>query len=521
MRWLSRVATVAALGASLTVPARAQIARTARLSPADRADAARRLIALLHTDPASSGGLYDAQQEGMALAFAVFTFGSAAEQEAVLDAAAARVEALPTAGELAANDVVSEHIGAIELLSPTLTKARQRIGRLAFAIDRLPLPSGPASRRRVFPIVDDGKINVMSEVEMQYAYLLSTILRLAVEHPLPPGDTLRVRRRAATSSLFTFLLHDKVGFYWEEVPGWHWSGPFRNMRERVMVKLAGTERRVTQPPWFGAIVDHELHLFGVAGDLSAAARQDGVLRALMTRADAAMLDEIRATTLRMLRTRVTSGPRHDGFLIDYGYWTSNPSYAYAGCSQRSPMPSAPCPVDSVATDASHARRWPWWLESMKDAWPAHAAARAEIEGYQSRLATQFATVVLHDDGHGRPLTRNYMDGKDGWYSLKDSPAKKWGYSPSSMTGALRYGSWAMLARFQPAIGSASRSFCDILASTDSADVLFRTRYYGSASDRPELGGLGEKDLYGAASGYTLICRIGSALGYYATAARVH
>jgi hypothetical protein len=485
------------------------------LSASDRKEVVRRLLSILRTtDPASSAGLYEAQQQGMALAFAAFAFGTPQEQDSILSAAVEQVEALPTADDLLDRSPVSRVISEVEGLSPIFTKARQRVGRLSFEVDRVALPRGPARARRVFPIVDGGKVNVMSEVEMQYAYLLSTILRLATERPLPATHPLMARRRDLSRRLFSFLVRDKIGFYWLEAPAWHWSGPFSNMRERLQLKLAASDARITTPKWFGAIVDHELHLIAVASDLSAAARHDSALDAMLTKTESAMLQEIRATALDMLHRRVSVGPHGSGFLVDLGYWSTNPSYAFAGCLEKTPVPTTPCPLDTVATDVSHARRWPWWLESMKEAWPPDARARLEIEGYQRRLAFQFGQVVLYHDRRRRPLTRNYMDGIDGWYSLADAPSKRWGYSPSSMTGALRYGSWARLSPLQPDIGPAHGEFCRVLASTAPDDILFRTRYYGSASDKRELGGLGESDLYGGGSLYALTCRIGSAFGYY-------
>jgi hypothetical protein len=485
------------------------------LSAGSQRDALHRLLSLLEdTDPASSGGLYEAQQEGMSLASAVFTFGSVADQDTVLGAAASLVEKLPTLADLVANHPVSKYIGLIELRSAIFTKLRQRVGTLAISVDGVPVPSGVGQTRRVFPIVIGDAIVVQSEVEMQFAYLLSTIVRLAAEHPPSAGTPLDQGRRAAMDTVFAFLLRDKVGFYWQEAAAWHWSGAFRNMRERVDMKLDAKDRRVTTPPWFGAMVDHELHLFGVAANLSATARVDSGLASRLTASDRSLLADVQQTALRMLHLRVTAGPHGDGFLIDYGMWTTNPSYAYAGCLVDRPIPAQPCTVPAVATDASHARRWPWWLESFAASWPPGSTQRAEIVGYERRLARQFARDVLRLDARGRPLTANFMDGRDGWYSLRDFPNHQWGFGPSSMSGSMRYGSWALLGPFEPSIAAAYRTFCRVGVSTDPDDVTFRIRYYGSASDKPELGGLGETDLYGPGSLYTLTCRIGVSLGLY-------
>ncbi|MGZ8490706.1 MAG: hypothetical protein ACXWZS_00710 [Gemmatirosa sp.] len=485
----------------------------AMLSAGDRTDARLRLLSLVEgTDVADSEALYGAQQEGMALADAVFQCGSATDQQAVLVAAHRLVRALPTAGQLADRDFLSRHAGRVELRSPLLTRLRQRVTQLPFSVDEVPLPAGAARRRRVFPMLVGERVQVMSEVELQYAYLLSTLVRLAAEHP--PAGTVPAARATTVRALFDFLLHDKVRFYWREMPAWHWSGPFPSMRARVVAKLAARDERVTQPVWFGAMVDHELHLFGVAADLLAAARADRALAGALRPDDRALLDDVRAHALATLRRRVTGGPAGDGFLIDYGYWTANPSYTYAGCTTSRPLPSAPCPIDSVATDAAHARRWPWWLRSLQHAWAPAAPEAAELIRYQQRLARQLADRVLRTDARGRPLMANYMDGRDGWYRLREFPGHAWGHGPSTLTGVMRYGSWALLAPHDARIAHAHERFCAVIVSTDPDDRDLRTRYYGSASTKPELGGMGETDLYGPGSLYALTCRIDRALGLH-------
>jgi hypothetical protein len=209
---------------------------------------------------------------------------------------------------------------------------------------------------------------------------------------------------------------------------------------------------------------------------------------------------------------VTPGSSGYGFLIDFGRWTNNPSYAYAGCQTSRPIPTVPCPIDSVATDAGHARRWPWWIESLDAAFAPGTAESEAIRSNRGRLASQFANVVLYRDPRGRPLMRNYMDGRDGWYRLREFPNHPWGLGPSTMSGVLRYGSWWPLSDEQPALADMGRAFCAVIVSRDPNDIEFRTRYYGSESTRPEMGGEGETDLYGSGSLYSLICRINAAMG---------
>lgn len=486
-----------------------------KIPVAERKEYLSRFLTLIErTDVAQSDALYGAQQEGMSLVYAIFSFGSPAEQQDALKSVVLLVRNLPRTGQLSERSLFARYIGAIELRSPVFTRVRQRFLSLPFSVDGIALPvSGPVRERRVFPTAAGDAINVLSEVELQFSYLLSTILRLAVERPLPAAHPLDISRRQYVKELFTFLLLDKLRFYWYETPAWHWQGPFLNMRERVTAKLKPTQTRLLSPPWFQAIVDHELHLFAIAADIQAAVQFDRSIE--IEEQDRAMLQDIQNNVLKMLSERVQPGfPDGGGFLIDVGLWSSNPSYAYSGCTLITPLPLAPCPQGVTATDSSHAHRWPWWINSFIRSLPWDSKERIRLTALQRRLARQFAERVLYFDSLGRPLARNFMDGNDGWYRLREFPSHPWGHGPSSMTGTMRYGAWAFLAPIEPKIAAAYQRLCNIFVSKNPEDIQFRTLYYGSASIKPEMAGLGEKDLYGSDSLFALTCTIGMRLGLY-------
>ncbi len=463
---------------------------------------------LLRSDASSGDALYEAQQRAMSSVEAVFRLGGAAERSTVLLSAAEVSRTLPNLNQLLRGQPVSSFIGVVEGLSPLMTRARQRIGRLAVSVDGVAVPTGDARQCRVFPIRGgDSAITVGSEVQLQFLYLLSTIERFAVSRPLSDADT------EALAMLDAFLVN-QVRCFWMLLPAWHWSGPFPNVRARLSAKIEDVDSKVREPLWFGAVVDHDLFLLAIAADLLSARRHSSQLSRLTTESDWAMFYEARRMTIDLLRRRIAPEAPRRYFVLDVGRWSLNPSYAYAGCTDNRALPSSPCPVDDVAPDASHARRWPWWLASFRDSWPQRSQPATEYDVLEGRLARQMAEVVLYRTPAGRPILRNYMDGRDGWYRLREFPEHPWGHGPSTMSGALRYGSWSRLGARDVRLKDMQRDFCRIISSSTAGDIAFRTRWYGNASVIPDSGGVGTSDLYGPSSPFALTCRLDAALAYH-------
>jgi hypothetical protein len=473
----------------------------------DITEATQRVVALLSTDPANGTALYEAQQRGMLPVEAVFRLGTSSQRLRVLEAAARMLRRSVPLGQL-----INEHgrtstvWGRAEALSPLVARARQRFFALPVSLDGLAIPPGAAEQCRVLPTrTSSDTLLVQSEEQLQFMYLLSTVLREATASaPRSASPQLRVLREIGRG------LELQIRCYWDVLPAWHWSGPFHGIRARLTARLADSAR-VRTPPWYGAVLDHDLYLLFISADVLAAHHARPDILQLMPQ-QVARLVEIRSMARRVLATRVTASD--DGhFLFDYGRWSTNPSYAYAGCHQVKPLPDQPCPVDSVATDVSHALRWPWWLRSFGASWPASHPERARAAALAERYARQFDERVLYFTPEGWPLFRNYVDGRDGWYRLREFPSHPWGHGPSTLTGAMRYGSWALVAGASPRLARAQRTFCDVVSSPDSVAVRHRTRWYGSASDVPDSGGVGVVDLYGASSPFAHICRVVQALGY--------
>jgi hypothetical protein len=474
---------------------------------ADVADATRLAVALLSTRQDNGSALYEAQQRGMVPVEAVFRFGSPSQRLAVLHAAAAALRVAVPLDSLTEGSLATRAWGRAEQASPWVARARQRLVRLPVSFDGLAIPPGPAGACRSFPTrTSSDTVLVQSEVELQFTYLLSTVLREGTRSAdAVSPEPRRLLREIATA------LHDKVRCYWEVLPAWHWSGPFVGIRARMAARLDDSVR-VRSPWWYGAVLDHDLYLLFIAADVLAAHHAQPSVTRVPDDA-VARLVEIRSVTRRMLAARIRPIAGDTTFLFDYGRWSANPSYAYAGCTIARPLPTAPCPVDSVATDVSHALRWPWWLRSVAASWPPLHPERGHTDSLASRYAHQVARHVLYFTDEGLPRFRNYMDGRDGWYRLREFPSHPWGHGPSTLTGAMRYGSWALVAPLSPQLQRAQRKFCDALSDDGASVRTFRTRWYGSGSDVPDSGGVGVTDLYGQASPFALICRLTGRLGY--------
>jgi hypothetical protein len=120
-----------------------------------------------------------------------------------------------------------------------------------------------------------------------------------------------------------------------------------------------------------------------------------------------------------------------------------------------------------------------------------------------KLGEQFfgKVVVLSNDG---VLLNNYMDGGNGWYRVNDN----WGYGPYTLSNTAIRGGWSILSDFYPDVSIFVKELCDLVMSTDSEKIEFRTLYYGERdySMPVDEAGLRSIDLLGSNTIYGLNCR---------------
>ena len=484
----------------------------APLPPVRLAEVERRYIALLDgVDPTVSSSVYQAQPQGMPLVHAVFAWGDAAMRGRILARTARLVEGLPTLEELAAPDIIQSLTRGLEQSGSLGSRARQAFIGLPVTIDGLTPPAARADApRHIFPMRQDDGIRVASGPAQQFAYLVSTLVRLAAVSPPAQGEGAEWRQDLDT--LYRFVADDTLRFYWREAPAWHWAGPFPNMRARLLARLDG-EAWIEKPRYYAGLLDYEVHTFAAAADLITARHANP---ALGTAEDEdALLRDIRELGMRALRARIDDGGDGSRFLYDKNIWREHPTYAHVLCNPNEP-PNAPCgPPQTTAQDVSHAQRWPWWLRSLELSSPAGSEDRRTVERWQRGVARQLGAKVFSFDADGRPWMTNFVDGSDGWYRFAETPARPWGHPPSSLTGdAMRAGSWSLLAPFDPTLARAQRRFCEVIRSTDPDDVVFRTARYGPNSVVPRPHGVTPRDIYGPGSFPALTCEVFASFGCF-------
>lgn len=492
------LAALAFLVARPADPAPAAARKTLIVQPVpDRSAAIDQAISLLDAsiDPANATSIYNAYSIGVPIIMATFTSGNDAAKSRILRQFAARIERLPTYGA-----VVDRAASEAPLTdNPALPEeVRTRLGS-GSRFDGLPLPTDRRMRGfRIFPLRDGNHYQLNTGNIQQHGYLIAMLVRQAAQ------DSAFLRRQPAAARdldrIARFAAHDIVRFYWEAAPAWHWAGPYPNMRARSRARLASAPELAPRR-FFRAFLDYDVHIFAAAAELSHAQYVRPGL--LADASDRAAVADAYATGRQVLIARVDTGPNGQGFAFDRGLWDDNPVAQYGGCQDRR-LPVRPCPLTGYTMDISHAQRWPVWLQSFAVA-EREPAMQQRIAQWRINLGRQFASQVLRYRD-GRPILRNFLDGRDGWFLTTESRNGRNASPPSSLTGwSMRHGSWALLDDVDPRIGQAQRRFCAVITSTAAADIAFRTRYYGQPESHPANGVQPASDEFGPSSIYSAIC----------------
>ena len=449
-------------------------------------------------DPEVGQTLYDAYQRGLPLVHAAFLGDDEDAQLAMLQKTAGFIESLPTYGQLIKPSIgaglavnLQRRDGAAGAVGTILSKTTDSFDGLAIEYDpRL-------DDYRLFPMRSDGRLRITSGNAQQFAYLLSSMVRLAAVRSPPSGR--EAEWMAAVRVVHAFVLHDTLRLYWTEMPAWHWAGAYPNMRERTAARLRN-DPKLAPRVFFRAFTDYDMHVLAIGADLAAAHRSAPWLAP--NAADRLLAREVAETGLTVLRLRADLGIDGRGFGFDRGYWRDNPVAAYALCRDLVP-PRQECRWEAYVTDVSHGQRWPMWLDSFA------AAARDTpeatwIAALRRGLARDIADKVIRYDAADRPIMTNFIDGNDGWYNLTEES----GHRPSSLTGwSMRGGAWALLFEDEPRLADAYRRFCEVISSSDPDDIKFRIRFYGAPGPNRENGFVPTQDDFGATSFWTIPCKI--------------
>jgi len=379
---------------------------------------------------------------------------------------------------------------------PYLADLRQGTAKLD-DFYRNPDRSGTANRR-IFPKTNrEGEIYFAWGLEeLQFSYLISTVAKYLVKYSAvnPLSDIENQFLLNATG----FLANEFVAPLWTTVEaGWYPEvGNFPNVQQRLSAKLYGDVESFQKKSYYRGITDHELFFFAIAADLRYIASQVPRMQPLI---EDASLEQIMAMADEVVKQR--SKTDMGGFLFDVGVWDDHPDHAYAGYYDLD-YPQAKHPAQQGSWDSSHSHRWPWWLASYRDAYPPESEQYLFYDGLLQNLANQFAYCVVEYDAAGS-LLNNYMDGRNGWYRVRET----WGYGPYTLSSTAIYGSWYLLGAFHPEVVKFRDEMARIARSSDADTIAFRTAYYGDRDyENPEKidrTGLRSIDILGTDSLYNL------------------
>lgn len=235
------------------------------------------------------------------------------------------------------------------------------------------------------------------------------------------------------------LTFTEIWRYWTQKPAWQWGRqPFPGgARERTMWKL---NTQQVQKSYYRAIIDSDLFVFAIAGDLKAYIHEPGEIKNW-----SGTLDDILSIAHRTFSQEVVSQPG-GGWLFQPGVWRDHPEYQYAGNPEiRSDM--KPIPVRDISADSSHSLRYPLWLTSLMQAYPPNSENYRYYEGLRSGLEKQLFNKVLVRPSDNFPCYRmnNFMNGSNGVYRWNyASVGEGSGFGPYGLSSSILIGWWVFL-----------------------------------------------------------------------------
>ena len=289
----------------------------------------------------------------------------------------------------------------------------------------------------------DNSVTKQKLSRLQYYYLASSFL----SHAATADDSELV-----PLGLDKILL-DELEDTWLEYEAWQWDSPsFRGMRDRLEWKLS---TKNVEKSYYRAIIDEELFTLAIASEYRAYESE-----ALPKDSWSPIVSDILEVTEKIVGQEAIS--TDGGWLFQTGVWEDHPDYEYAGLAE--PLSAMqPTPRDNVATDSSHASRWPLWLRSFRDASEESSKRYKRYDHDLNLLSNQFIDQILVTPSSDFPYMRmnNYMDGWNGLFRWGyETVGADSGYGPYELSGSLLVIWWGMLpdARVASAYCELSRSF---------------------------------------------------------------
>jgi len=471
------------------------------------------LINLLNAiDVRNSESLYSAQQRLMVPVTGAYGLGCKEWQDAVLLKLIEVLHKTVTLGEIREGQVSGKIVAEERLADPSKSGKN---GRRIFPCTSV-FPVKPSDKfGKDPPGHEDAGKSIIREnilVQTQFSYLISYVLKEVCSSASAQARPLTALEKSYMKLAFPFLLDSIVKSHWLDVEAWHWVHPYPNMKERVLARLDWKNRAELQrKSYYKAFHDTDLFIFAIASDLLCIGNmsEKASFEIGLNKEDENLLTQIRDLCFQVVQDRIAPG---DGFDFQVGAWADHPEYFYAGCDGDK-MPEGECRKADVSDDTSHFHRWPWWLQSYRDAWPIESGPHGFYENLISRLANQFVTkVAVAKDGI--VLLNNYMDGTNGWYRVKYQN-RDWGYGPYGLSRTALMGSWYSLAPYDSRIGKLNRMFCEMLSSNDKSVVASRIKFYGNYNGNNAFrNAWGTEDVSTEMKEYYgLVCQVAEELGW--------
>jgi hypothetical protein len=259
--------------------------------------------------------------------------------------------------------------------------------------------------------------------------------------------------------------------------------------------LLSTRNDGSRPSYRHAMLDSDLWILATASELLEAGRRDSsILENVMERA---RLIHIVASGARLLQSKrhahqPVPGSADSSLSLSYfdDDFYDHPDMTYSGRGDsllHSRDDSAR--AAGASWDVSHAYRIPVVLRSLAEArgatgiaYPSDAEIRLVVNQYLLRALYHL---------NGRPQFRAFFDGTDGWYRVTWTAKGVSGYPPPRwcdtrranrpcLTPGALFG-WGLLAASDPRLTNLMQEFVRLAASKNPAEVEFRRRYLGFAS----------------------------------------
>ena len=272
-------------------------------------------------------------------------------------------------------------------------------------------------------------------IRLQFNYLISQFL------------VQRYDSNQKSNDLDKYLvqhLNQELKYYYFDAEVTNWKYPdndnyeFLGIRNRIFWKLTSD----LDPSYYKkAIVDEDLFLIGIAGDLKR-------LNSSIENSDPepylmAALSEINTLAYVIFASRFEVF--ETGMIFQPGYFFRHRDFRYAGCLTIECIEKGPSPVKDIAADTSHSHRLPLILSSME---AANINDKALLSFYQKTkrgLAKQFNNKVVTIEQEGKVIHfTNYFDGRNGYYRWDYQTNRGEGYGPYELSETFKLGWWSFL-----------------------------------------------------------------------------